>query len=76
MPYSIWAIEELEVGLQVMAKHGISEFMTGKLSSPEMKQWDWHGYMTNRYPSVFPAKKLFEKDYDEMFSALYAAQRS
>jgi len=30
--------------------------------------------MTNRYPKAFPAKRLFEKDYDEIFADLYAAQ--
>jgi len=74
MPYSIWAIEELEVGLQIMGANGIADFMEGKLTSEEMLQWDWHGYMTNRYPKSFPAKKLFENDYHEMFSDLYRAQ--
>jgi hypothetical protein len=74
MPYSIWAIEELEVGLQIMRDNGITDFLEGKLSSQEMRQWDWHGYMTNRYPKSFPAKRLFGKEYDEMFAGLYAAQ--
>jgi len=74
MPYSIWAIEELEVGLQIMHANGIADFLEGKLKSEEMRQWDWHGYMTNRYPNSFPVKKLFEKDYDDMFSELYRAQ--
>jgi hypothetical protein len=76
MPYSIWAIEELEVGLQIMRANGIADFIEGKLTSEEMRQWDWHGYMTNRYPKSFPARKLFEKDYDEMFSDLYRAQEA
>jgi hypothetical protein len=74
MPYSVWAIEELEVGLQIMSAEGIADFMEGKLTSEEMRQWDWHGYMTNRYPHSFPAKKLFEQEYEEMFSDLYRAQ--
>ena len=74
MPCSIWSIEELEVGLQIMRTNGIADFMEGKLKSGEMRRWDWHGYMINRYPKSFPAKKLFEKDYDEMFSELYRAQ--
>jgi hypothetical protein len=74
MPYSIWAIEELEVGLQIMRASGIADFMQGKLNSAEMRQWEWHGYMTNRFPSSFPAKKLFEKEYDEIFSDLYRTQ--
>jgi hypothetical protein len=74
MPYSIWAIEELEVGLQIMSAKGITEFMEGKLKSEEMRQWDWHSYMATRYPKCFPAKKLFEKEHDEMFADLYQAQ--
>jgi len=73
MPYSIWAIEELEVGLQIMRANGIADFMERKLTSEEMRQWGWHGYMTNRYPKSFPAKKLFEKDYHDMFSDLFRA---
>jgi hypothetical protein len=74
MPYSIWAIEEFEVGLQIMRANGIADFMEGKLNSEETLRWDWHGYMINRYPQSLPAKKLFEKDYEEMFSDLYRAQ--
>jgi hypothetical protein len=76
MPYSVWPIEELEVGLQVMHANGIASFMEGKLNDPEKREWDWHGYMTNRYPKSFPAKRLFDDQYDEIFAGLYAAQRS
>jgi hypothetical protein len=74
MPYSIWAVEDLEVGLQIMSANGIANFMEGKLNDQEMREWDWHGYMTAKYPKSFPAKKLFEKDYDDMFSELYRIQ--
>jgi hypothetical protein len=74
MPYSIWAIEELEVGVQIMNVIPIADFMEGKLKTEELRQWDWHGYMIKHYPKSFPAKKLFEKEYDEMFSELHAAQ--
>jgi hypothetical protein len=74
MPYSVWAIEELEVGLQIIHANGIAGFMEGKLKSTEMRQWDWHGYMTNQYPRSSPAKTLFKTDYKEMFSELYRAQ--
>jgi hypothetical protein len=73
-PYSIWAIEELEAGLQIINSVGIAEFMDGKLKDAEMRQWDWHGYMTNSFSNYFPLKKLFDKEYDEIFSDLYAAQ--
>jgi len=75
-PYSIWAIEELETGLQIVNSVGIAEFMDGKLQDSEMRQWDWHGYMTNRFSKHFPLKKLFDKEYDEMFSELFAAQNN
>src|SRR5438046_183008 len=73
MPYSIWAIEELEVGLQILNGVGIAEFMEGKLKDKEMRSWDWHAYMTNKYQS-FRAKRLFDKEYDEMFVNLFSAQ--
>jgi hypothetical protein len=74
LPYSIWAIEELEVGLQIMRENGIADFMEGKLKSEEKRTWDWHGYMTHRYPQSFPAKRLFTKEYEDMFADIYAAQ--
>lgn len=76
MPYSVWSIEELEVGLQIMTANGIGDVIEGKLKSPEMRQWDWHGYLTRSYPNAYPAKQLFTKEYDEVFSALYAAQHA
>lgn len=74
MPYSVFAIEELEVGLQIMNVEGIEGFIEGKLSSQEMSQWDWHAYMTKSYPKSFPARRLFQEEYDEMFSKLFRAQ--
>jgi hypothetical protein len=74
MPYSVLAIEELEVALQIARDHGIARFIEGKLNDPEMKTWGWHGYMTNQYPKAFPAKKLFEAEFDELFAKVYAAQ--
>lgn len=76
MPYSVFAIEELEVGLQIMNANGIGGFIEGKLSSPEMRQWDWHAYMTSRYPKSFPAKCLFQEEYDKMFSELFRSQNA
>lgn len=75
MPYSIFAVEELEVGLQIMNVNGIDSFIKGKLGSPEMRQWDWHAYMTNTYAESFPAKRLFQKEYDDMFSELFRVQK-
>ncbi len=76
MPYSIFAIEELEVGLQIMNVNGIEGFIEGKLSSQEMCRWDWHAYMIKSYPKSFPAKRLFQEEYDEMFSDLFRAQNA
>jgi len=75
LPYSIWAIEELEVGLQIVRDNGIADFMEGKLKSEEKRTWDWHGYMTYSYPKSFPAKRLFTKEYDDIFAGLYEAQQ-
>ena len=76
MPYSVWSIRDLEVGLQIMCGNGITDFMEGKLNNPEKRQWDWHGYMTAQYFDSFPTKRLFADQYDEMFADLYGAQRS
>ena len=76
MPYSVWAIEELEVGLQIMRANGIAAVVEGKLKDQQKREWDWHGYMTNQYPKSYPAKRLFDDQYDEMFAALHAAQGS
>ena len=74
IPYSVWGIEDLEVGLQIMRANGIAEFMEAKLNDPEKRRWDWHGYMTHQYPASFPAKRLFTDQYDHMFAGLFAAQ--
>ncbi len=76
MPYSVWAIEELEVGLQILNSVPISDFMDGKLDSKEMRSWDWHAYMTKTFPKHFPAKRLFDSEYDEMFAKIFAAQQT
>lgn len=70
MPYSIWAIEELEVGLQVMNAIGIHDFMVGKLDNAEFRRWEWRAYMSERFPEHLPAKKLFADEYEEIFSGL------
>jgi hypothetical protein len=71
-PYSVWAIDELEVGLQICrdqefygweAREHVNEFL-----------WDWHGYISNTYASFYPFKALFDDEYDEMFTELYSAQ--
>jgi hypothetical protein len=73
-PYSIFAIEDLETGLQILDSVGIAEFVDGKLKDGEMRQWDWHGYVRARFKKYFPVKKLFEKEYDELTDKLMAVQ--
>jgi hypothetical protein len=75
MPYSVWAIEDLEAGLQLMHANGIADFMEGKLSSKEMSEWDWTGYMSKRYPKSGAVRELFSKEYEEMFSKVLRMQR-
>ena len=59
MPYSVWPIEELEVGMQIINTVRIQDFFDGKINDAEMNQWEWHAYMTKRFPDHYPAKKLF-----------------
>jgi hypothetical protein len=75
-PYSVWAIDELEVGLQIMQAVGIKSFMDGKLGSQPMSHWDWHGYMSSTHLSLYPFKALFDAEYEAMFADLYAVQDS
>ena len=73
MPYSVWAIEELEVGMQIIHAVGVREFMGGKINDTEMRAWDWHAYINRRYPDHLPAKRLFDDEYDEIFSGIALA---
>lgn len=70
MPYSVWAIEELEVGMRIINAVGVRDFMDGKINDTEMRAWDWHAYINRRYPDRLPAKRLFDDEYDEIFSGL------
>jgi hypothetical protein len=57
-PFSVWAVDELEVGLQIMQSVGIKSFMDGTLKSRSMSFWDWHGYMSNTFSNLYPFKAL------------------
>jgi tRNA synthetases class I (W and Y)/S4 domain len=70
MPYTVLAIEELEVGNQIINSVGIAEFFDEKLNDPAMRTWEWHGYMTRRFPRHFPARRLFDAEYDQLFGVL------
>jgi hypothetical protein len=74
MPYSIFAIEELESAFQIMHAKGIADFISGKLTSREMRDWDWRGYMSERYPKSSSARGLFQDDYHAMFADLLRAE--
>ncbi len=58
--------------MQIINVVGVQDFMDGKIDDNEMKSWEWHPYMTRRFPEHFPAKKLFTDDFDEIFSGLAA----
>jgi hypothetical protein len=70
MPYTVLAIEELEVGGQIINSVGIADFFDGKLNDVEMRTWEWHGYMTRRFPTHFPARKPFDAEYEQLFGKL------
>jgi hypothetical protein len=72
-PYSVFAIEDLEAGLQILDSVGVTDFMDGKLQDREMQQWDWHAYMQARFKKYFPVKKLFDEEYDQLTDKIVAA---
>jgi hypothetical protein len=75
MRYSVWPVEELEVGLQIMNSVPIVDFVDGKLNDPEMQRWAWHPYMTKCFSQHFPAKMLFGEEFNDIFANLIAAER-
>jgi hypothetical protein len=75
-PYSVWAIQEMETGFQIVNKVGIQEFMDGKLNDPQMSQLDLHTYMIGRYKSHFPMEGFFSDEYDKAFFELLEPRRA
>lgn len=73
MPYSIWSIEDLEEGCQLLEHGSIASFMDGKLNDQEMKQWEWLPYIKKMFPKA-PRRRLFDKEYREMFSEIRGAR--
>jgi len=73
----VWAHDQSQDAFieKYMSKR-VDGFIEGKVNSAEMRHWDWHGYMTNRYSKSFPAKRLFQDEYDEMFSELFRTQNA
>jgi len=72
MPYSVWSIEELEAGMQIVNSVGIQHVLAGKLRDKEMKRWEWLPYFTHQFPEHFPTRKLFRDQYDSLFSDILA----
>jgi hypothetical protein len=66
MPYSVWPVDDFEVGMQVMNTVPISTFMDGKLRDKETRDWEWRPYMSARFKGVF--KALFAEDYKKLFA--------
>ncbi len=71
MPYSVWPVDEFEVGLQVMETVSITTFMDGKLRDKEMHDWEWRPYMSTRFNANHRA--LFDDEYQRLFSDLHPA---
>lgn len=70
LPFSVWAVTDLESGMQIVKDVGVQRYMEGKLTDPEMKEWEWYPYMTKVFGKLPPAKNLFSAEYDSMFSKI------
>lgn len=70
MPYSIWSIGDLEAGMQIVNQFGVRNFIDGKICDPEMKQWEWHGYMAHKFKGKYSRRELFRNDFDAIFARL------
>jgi len=66
MPYSVWPIDDLELGLQIINESSIATVMDGKLLDSEKQDWEWRPYLTQSFK--VPRKELFEDDYRKLFS--------
>ncbi|MBK3660165.1 hypothetical protein JJE66_02710 [Bradyrhizobium diazoefficiens] len=66
MPYSIWPIDDFELGLQVMNESSVATVMDGKLLDGEHHDWEWRPYLSRCFKE--PRKELFEDDYRKLFS--------
>lgn len=61
--------------LSVKAVEGFVSFTAQELPALKKKLKSEQQYNADfAYPKSFPAKKLFEKDYDDMFSELFRIQ--
>jgi hypothetical protein len=66
MPYSVWPVDDFEVGLQIMDNVPIATFMDGKLRDKETHDWEWRPYMLSRFKGRY--KALFDNEYQKLFS--------
>lgn len=69
MPYSIWSVGDLEEGFQFFEIDSIASFMDAKLNDQEMRLWEWRPYIGKRFPK-HPRKRLFDDEYQAMFSEI------
>jgi hypothetical protein len=65
VPFSIVPISELESGMEISREVGLQEFWWGKMTHPEMFEWDWRSYITAQFPG-FEVTNLFEPELDEL----------
>lgn len=70
MPYSVWAVEDLEIAMQIIDTTGVREFMDGKIADPEMNDWPWKTYMGTRFPDLVQGKNLFSDEFEAFFSRI------
>jgi hypothetical protein len=66
MPYSVWPVEDFELGLQIMSESPIATVMDGKLLDKEMQDWEWRPYLSQKFKQR--RKPLFEDDYRKLFA--------
>lgn len=66
MPYSVWPIDDFEIGLHVLNDSSIAAVMDGKLLDTEKQDWEWRPYLSENFKE--PRRMLFEDDYRKLFS--------
>jgi hypothetical protein len=68
MPYSVCAIDDLEVLLQVVSVERAAPVVGGKAESPEFREWAMRSFLLNRFAEqVRAAKTLFPQALDEIY---------
>lgn len=67
MPFSIWPVDSLENGLQIIDGTSIGEVFDIKLRGPEYQDWEWDAFLTERYKG-FEIRPLFQREFDALFT--------